>query len=175
MLIVILSFVSFWIDHKSVRLIHRLEAILSSSIYRCIYIQVPARISVGLLTVLTVTTQSSGNNNDSLVAFCFLLASLDAFCHASCQHKNSHVFYCFLGIRSQLPRVSYIKAIDVWMSACLVFVFAGLLEYALVNVIARKDELKQQVRFSKEVSYFYQIRNNESYLYCLLFSITFRN
>ncbi|CAF1341653.1 unnamed protein product, partial [Didymodactylos carnosus] len=92
MLIVILSFVSFWIDHKSV----------------------PARISVGLLTVLTVTTQSSG-------------------------------------IRSQLPRVSYIKAIDVWMSACLVFVFAGLLEYALVNVIARKGELKQQVRFSKEV------------------------
>ncbi|CAF4487879.1 unnamed protein product [Rotaria sp. Silwood1] len=92
MLIVILSFVSFWIDHKSV----------------------PARISVGLLTVLTVTTQSSG-------------------------------------IRSQLPRVSYIKAIDVWMSACLVFVFAGLLEYALVNVIARKGELKQQVRFSREV------------------------
>ncbi|CAF3221471.1 unnamed protein product [Rotaria socialis] len=91
MLIVILSFVSFWIDHKSV----------------------PARISVGLLTVLTVTTQSSG-------------------------------------IRSQLPRVSYIKAIDVWMSACLVFVFAGLLEYALVNVIARKGELRQQVRFSKE-------------------------
>ena len=61
-----------------------------------------------------------------------------------------HSFY--LGIRSQLPRVSYIKAIDVWMSACLVFVFAGLLEYALVNVIARKGELKQQVRFSKEVS-----------------------
>ncbi|CAF3714547.1 unnamed protein product [Rotaria sordida] len=55
------------------------------------------------------------------------------------------------GIRSQLPRVSYIKAIDVWMSACLVFVFAGLLEYALVNVIARKNELKQQVRFSREV------------------------
>ncbi|CAF3421276.1 unnamed protein product [Rotaria sp. Silwood1] len=56
-----------------------------------------------------------------------------------------------LSIRSQLPRVSYIKAIDVWMSACLVFVFAGLLEYALVNVIARKGELKQQVRFSREV------------------------
>ena len=37
------------------------------------------------------------------------------------------------------------------MSACLVFVFAGLLEYALVNVIARKGELRQQVRFSKEV------------------------
>ena len=62
------------------------------------------------------------------------------------------IYVCYLGIRSQLPRVSYIKAIDVWMSACLVFVFAGLLEYALVNVIARKGELRQQVRFSKEVS-----------------------
>lgn len=61
------------------------------------------------------------------------------------------MFIYYLGIRSQLPRVSYIKAIDVWMSACLVFVFAGLLEYALVNVIARKGELRQQVRFSKEV------------------------
>ena len=61
------------------------------------------------------------------------------------------IFFFSLGIRSQLPRVSYIKAIDVWMSACLVFVFAGLLEYALVNVIARKGELRQQVRFSKEV------------------------
>lgn len=66
--------------------------------------------------------------------------------------RKSLVYLFHLGIRSQLPRVSYIKAIDVWMSACLVFVFAGLLEYALVNVIARKGELKQQVRFSKEVS-----------------------
>ena len=36
----LISFVSFWIDHRAV----------------------PARISVGLLTVLTITTQSSGNS-----------------------------------------------------------------------------------------------------------------
>jgi len=78
-LIVILSWVSFWLN-------------VDAS---------PARVSIGLLTVLTTTTQST-----------FINASL--------------------------PRVSYVKAIDVWMSMCLVFVFAALLEYALVNVLARR-------------------------------------
>ncbi|XP_064607744.1 glycine receptor subunit alpha-2-like isoform X2 [Liolophura sinensis] len=79
-LIVILSWVSFWLNVDAI----------------------PARISLGVLTILTMTTQSSG-------------------------------------ARSSLPRVSYIKAIDVWMSACLLFVFAGLVEFAVVNVMARKQ------------------------------------
>lgn len=37
------------------------------------------------------------------------------------------------------------------MSACLVFVFAALLEYAVVNVIARKQELKKLVRMNERV------------------------
>jgi hypothetical protein len=37
------------------------------------------------------------------------------------------------------------------MSACLVFVFAALLEYAVVNVIARKQELKKLVKLSERV------------------------
>ena len=55
-LVVTLSFVSFWIDHKSVRSTkeHRWNLFL------CKHVQVPARISLGLLTVLTVTTQSTG-------------------------------------------------------------------------------------------------------------------
>ena len=59
-LIVILSWVSFWIN-------------VDAS---------PARVSIGLLTVLTMTTMSAG-------------------------------------ARATLPRVSYIKAIDVWMIVCL--------------------------------------------------------
>jgi len=79
LLVVILSWVSFWIN-------------VDAS---------PARVSIGLLTVLTSTTQSTGVN-------------------------------------ASLPRVNYVKAIDVWMSACLVFVFAALVEYAMVNVYARR-------------------------------------
>ncbi|XP_041357667.1 glycine receptor subunit alpha-2-like [Gigantopelta aegis] len=81
-LIVTLSWISFWLTVNSV----------------------PGRISLGVLTVLTMTTQSSGVN-------------------------------------ASLPRVSYTKAIDVWMSTCLVFVFAALLEFAIVNVLSRKDTL----------------------------------
>ena len=95
-MIVVLSWVSFWLD---------LHAI-------------PARISLGVLTVLTMTTQSAG-------------------------------------ARSSLPKVSYVKAIDVWMSVCLVFVFASLLEFAYVNVQARKKGKEEDKgKLSKTVSYF---------------------
>ena len=77
-LIVILSWVSFWLDVEAV----------------------PARISLGLLTVLTMTTQSSG-------------------------------------ARASLPKVSYVKAIDVWMAVCLGFVFMALVQFAYVNVSQR--------------------------------------
>ncbi|KAL8562199.1 hypothetical protein ACOMHN_005184 [Nucella lapillus] len=86
MLVVILSWVSFWLDIDAV----------------------PARISLGLLTVLTMTTQSASAGTN-------------------------------------LPRVSYVKALDVWMAMCLVFVFAALIEFAYVNVNARVERRRQTV------------------------------
>ncbi|XP_052278211.1 glycine receptor subunit alpha-1-like [Dreissena polymorpha] len=86
-LIVILSWVSFWIDCTSV----------------------PGRVSLALLTVLTMTTQSAG-------------------------------------AVANLPAVSYIKAIDVWLSVCLTFVFLGLIEFAYVNVQSRVDYRRRQCK-----------------------------
>ncbi|XP_064609167.1 glycine receptor subunit alpha-2-like [Liolophura sinensis] len=80
-LMVILSWANFWIDHRST----------------------PARVSLALLCILTITTQSSGAG-------------------------------------SKLPKVAYVKAIDVWMSVCMVFVFSAFIEFTLVNIMARRVE-----------------------------------
>ncbi|XP_051505697.1 glycine receptor subunit alpha-4-like isoform X1 [Myxocyprinus asiaticus] len=89
LLIVILSWVSFWINMDAA----------------------PARVGLGITTVLTMTTQSSGS-------------------------------------RASLPKVSYVKAIDIWMAVCLLFVFAALLEYAAVNFVSRQH--KELIRLRKK-------------------------
>ena len=39
----------------------------------------------------------------------------------------------FTSARASLPRFSYVKAIDIYLLTCFVFVFASLIEYAVVN------------------------------------------
>ncbi|PAV74729.1 hypothetical protein WR25_15342 [Diploscapter pachys] len=46
-------------------------------------------------------------------------------------------------INSNLPPVSYAKSIDIWVGACVVFIFFSLIEYAVVNYMGILDEHKQ--------------------------------
>ena len=55
------------------------------------------------------------------------------------------------GVRSSLPRISYVKAIDIYLVMCFVFVFAALLEYAAVNYTywgarAKKKKKEKKLR-----------------------------
>ncbi|VEL25513.1 unnamed protein product, partial [Protopolystoma xenopodis] len=47
-----------------------------------------------------------------------------------------------------LPRVSYIKAIDIWIIVCLLFVIGALLEFAMASSRARRN---QQLIWEHEV------------------------
>ena len=44
------------------------------------------------------------------------------------------------GMSANLPRVSYIKAIDVWIIACIIFVIGALIEFAVASMISRKSK-----------------------------------
>ncbi|KAL1506056.1 hypothetical protein ABEB36_005487 [Hypothenemus hampei] len=90
-LIVMLSWVSFWINHEATS----------------------ARVALGITTVLTMTTISTG-------------------------------------VRSSLPRISYVKAIDIYLVMCFVFVFAALLEYAAVNYTYWGARAKKKSKKSKD-------------------------
>lgn len=83
-LIVIISWVSFWLNRYAT----------------------PARVSLGVITVLTMTNLMSSTN-------------------------------------AALPKISYVKSIDVYLGTCFVMVFASLLEYATVGYVAKRIQLRK--------------------------------
>ncbi|XP_065211347.1 gamma-aminobutyric acid receptor subunit beta-like isoform X2 [Planococcus citri] len=83
-LIVIISWVSFWLNRNAT----------------------PARVPLGVITVLTMTTLMSSTN-------------------------------------AALPKISYIKSIDVYLGTCFVMVFASLLEYATVGYMAKRLQMRK--------------------------------
>ena len=54
------------------------------------------------------------------------------------------------GVRSSLPRISYVKAIDIYLVMCFVFVFAALLEYAAVNYTYWGARAKKKMKEKKQ-------------------------
>ncbi|XP_070533084.1 glycine receptor subunit alphaZ1-like [Ptychodera flava] len=91
LLIVVLSWFSFWINPNSE----------------------PARVSLCMTALLTISTQMNG-------------------------------------IQAALPKVANLKAIDVWMSVCLIFVFAALVEYAVVNYLTLKAKRSKPAQSETE-------------------------
>jgi len=85
-LIVIISWVSFWLNRNAT----------------------PARVALGVTTVLTMTTLMSSTN-------------------------------------AALPKISYVKSIDVYLGTCFVMVFASLLG---MSVVVRQCLIYKSIKLS---------------------------
>ncbi len=55
----------------------------------------------------------------------------------------------FGAVRQEVPRVSYVSFLDLWMVACILFVFVCILEFGIVCFMMRAGE-KRGAEKSKE-------------------------
>ncbi|XP_072110798.1 glycine receptor, beta b [Mobula birostris] len=51
-----------------------------------------------------------------------------------------------MNLAAELPKVSYVKAMDIWLIACLLFGFASLVEYAVVQVLLNSSKIVEAER-----------------------------
>lgn len=158
-LMVMLSWVSFWIDRRAV----------------------PARVSLGKNTTHDRTQKLS-----FLKTFLGILCSRNAADVILC-FSSEILFRCLVvsvnscvcagittvltmstiitGVNASMPRVSYIKAVDIYLWVSFVFVFLSVLEYAAVNYLSTvqdRRERKRRERARSQVSF----RHGEATLIC---------
>ena len=72
------------------------------------------------------------------------------------------------GVRSSLPRISYVKAIDIYLVVCFVFVFAALLEYAAVNYTYWGARAKKESKKTKEAEERKPVQGKKEFLTFIL-------
>ena len=61
----------------------------------------------------------------------------------------------FGAVRSNVPRVSYVTLLDIWMIVCTVFVFISLLEFTTVATLirARKRDKSEKVEQVSRIAF----------------------
>ncbi|VIO99730.1 Hypothetical glycine receptor like protein T20B12.9 in chromosome III, putative [Brugia malayi] len=76
----------------------------------------------------------------SWISFCLSVKMIPARTMLGVNSLLALTFH-FGNIMRNLPRVSYVKAFDVWMLSCLSFVFCSLLELAIIGSINARSEI----------------------------------
>ncbi|KAL1490792.1 hypothetical protein ABEB36_013429 [Hypothenemus hampei] len=67
----------------------------------------------------------------------------------------------FTGLRTDIPAVAYVKALDLWMAGCMVSVFASLGEFVIVKVLQGKYLLLKQKENERSMTSAIAPWNNE--------------
>lgn len=103
-LIVVISWVSFWlhVDASAPRIV--LGNVVLWSEYRC------------WCFIFFKYVQYSFSGTNTILAFMTLASKVE----------------------NSLPKVSYIKASEIWFLGCTIFLFAAMVEFAFVNTIYRR-------------------------------------